>query len=626
MAHDISTNPILNGVEEERERVAASSTDDKAAKLAVIQDTIARNEAAAQVVSQQLESNLASENEAHKALISSIESVAANNQIKNTISANAAMEVENLTSRAITDAGAVEKQAALFSQYVGGIKTVDALQDRIDDIQDDTITGIGLIDGVINDFRSEGTHRQLNTAIHRNRQTARRISTITRNAEDINRTAALSVEHINEGLIQANNEIIGATAAGEIAKADIINIHANSNARARQLDMNARQLMNKVREYEILDSIESKELQREGQRLTNEKLEMQRKAMPDTLKKLKADAEIAAQNAQIAKRLGPAKEAASLLAFQESVRKANAGIALENQVVSAVNAGESSLGKALTPKETILNGINRSGPQGDALRKAQEIGNSRMKVLGITPFESIENITIASPSGNITQTPALKVLREIMNQQEELYASTVRPKDRDAQMKDFNDTAMRYLGAIDRDVKPGSGRDAPGVDTLLSSYNVLRNTEFYKLVIEPASIQKLNEPNLVMEKAMAAIRSGAISPEAVSSGLGQFYNAAADFNNMNFGGFNRLGLLSQKTYNTRIHFSAGFVPPASINLFTSPGTFRKTIQADTEKFAIDIRGKGFIMNLMDINSINLGIAKMLLLNPVTAPVDSDINK
>ena len=65
-------------------------------------------------------------------------------------------------------------------------------------------------------------------------------------------------------------------------------------------------------------------------------------------------------------------------------------------------------------------------------------------------------------------------------------------------------------------------------------------------------------PQAILDAASNAIVSGDLTPEAAAAGIESIFDAAALHNNTMEGGFNRVGLDNQETYNARLSVPPGF--------------------------------------------------------------------
>jgi hypothetical protein len=81
------------------------------------------------------------------------------------------------------------------------------------------------------------------------------------------------------------------------------------------------------------------------------------------------------------------------------------------------------------------------------------------------------------------------------------------------------------------------------------------------------------DPQRILDAAIAGVRANSLSPEAAASGVETIFEAAALYNNTMFGGFRRVGLDNQVTYNTQIKRPATLVEQLKVGAKAGLGLF-----------------------------------------------------
>lgn len=229
-------------------------------------------------------------------------------------------------------------------------------------------------------------------------------------------------------------------------------------------------------------------------------------------------------------------------------------------MVEAVQSGQSSAGVEIQSRELILFGLRQTGTQGLKYDKFLNIGASSNKNIGQTPFEAIETLQIVSPEGNFTETAATKTLEVIANQQADKYRTTGAkvPTNSEILKAEYNQMAGDFMKIAAKEIVPGDDSNpyaAPPMATLAAKAAVA-NSPLYAKVLKTMNMVDAN-PQAVMDAAVVGVRAGIISPEEAAMGIATLYKAAVAHNNTFQGGYERVGLPTQKGYNSRLTRPAG---------------------------------------------------------------------
>lgn len=186
------------------------------------------------------------------------------------------MQAQNSTIRANRAAGGVERQTALLAELKAEqIATREKEAERAD-ILDDRITGLSIIDGVINSFRSFQVDLELEASREAEASTENQIRAITASTQNVATATQLTKETINKSTIAANQDKITAAANIEQVKSRIAMIHSNAQIMGTLLSASRSQVSNLVSLAQIRNSDESQQLARERLALTRQQMEGQR--------------------------------------------------------------------------------------------------------------------------------------------------------------------------------------------------------------------------------------------------------------------------------------------------------------------------------------------------------------
>ena len=158
---------------------------------------------------------------------------------------------------------------------------------------------------------------------------------------------------------------------------------------------------------------------------------------------------------------------------------------------------------------------------------------------------------------NIATTDNIKFLDKVNGRVEAIYAGRAsgKPKDPITLHEDF--VEMATLDAADMaaniDTKDKTNiYSAPPMDTLVASIGSIPEDVFYKEILAPMGMSEV-DPAKIFDAGVAGIRSGKVTAEQVIVGIEKIGDGIAAYNNViKDGGFSKVGLPSQDTYNTTI--------------------------------------------------------------------------
>lgn len=632
------TNPILKqaAIESASKAPVAPASNN----LVAIQEALTSSTARIASSITELEQGRAETRIATTAITQAIGDITSATKTTRLAADTASLESQNATISAFEASGGSEIQAQLMGTLKEDNTRLATLLDEKQDIINDEFTGVQLIDGVINQFRSLQTDLEIRAAQGQLSQTEREISGITTATESFAQANALTRKTLNAGVIEANQKAIAAEGKLKSSQAEIQNINSNASVMAQLVQADARNVSNLIQGFRLEGEVEERELKRERIGFQREQMTFQREQWLTAGPAAKVALEQAELNLDKSKKLGPTQIATAEQRLADAQKRATDQINTEVQLVEAVQRGQSLSGIAIEEPESILFGLKQSGAQGIKYAKLQELGGVADPILGATPYEAGVSLATVAPSGNVTETPGTKALDAISELQAAVYKKAGKvPKEESARAADFNATSEAFMDSKAANIVAGDSTNpyqAPNMPVLIESFNSVATTELYVKVLKSMDMRE-TDPQRIMDAAIAGVRAGTISPEAAASGVETIFEGAAAYNNTMFGGFRRVGLQNQVTYNVQLKRPATLVERLKIGAklgidiagpIATPSFFLGVIgigEGDEQVFAkVDERlgSKTFSVDLMDRTKIQAAIVQLLssTVPPKTTPI------
>ena len=554
-----TNNPILDQARNSAEAPIASveSTD----KLVAIQDALAASTTRIVSSIQELESGAKQTQLATDVIKTATADITSANQITARARGNADLQAQNATIAAFEASGGVEIQSTLMSALaVDNKRVADILAERTAIANTDAgDPGIGILDTIINRFNTKLTDQQLNAAVAQRDNTVSQIANVSGATESFARVNSLTKKTLNEGVIEANYKAIAAEGAVKSAEAEIRNINSNANAMSQLVSADSRNVNSLIQGFRLEGEVQERQLKQERMKFQREQMEFSREQWKVQLPAAKVALSQAELNLERSKTLAPTQILAAEQALATAQKRFTDQINTENTLVSSVQAAQSLLGTGIEDKETILFGLKNTGTAGARYDKLLELGAVQDPVLGSTPFEAKESVTIAAPSGNIAPTKGLNVLDQITTLQAAKYKlpGAKLPKDKAAVAADFNRTATELVASFTSNINTGDNSNpyhSPPM-SVLEGMTSVQNSSLYQLVLKPMGMKE-TDPQRIVDAAISGVVAKTISPEAAATGITVLFDAAALYNNTLSGGFSRVGLPNQTTYNSSIKVPA----------------------------------------------------------------------
>lgn len=532
-----------------------------------------------------MEDSIKSSNLARDTIQGGIKAATAANQTIQTTKQNAALEAQNATIAAFEAGGGRDMQVNLMTMLGEDINKVNELTAQHADIMDDRTTGIGLIDSAINMFRSQSVAVELRAAKAKRVTTTNQIAAISNGTVQAAQVNDLTQKTLNEGTIKANNELLAATGKIKLAESELAGINANADAMFRLTQLDGLKQSNLLESFKAENTVEQMAVSRERITLQREEMAHQREMFKLNLPKAKADLEAATLRLEQAKKLGPTQQAQAELNLARTTKEHNSTLALEADLVTSVQRGQALAGLPIEDKEAIIWGFKQTGAQGQKYDRLQELGGASDMKLGNTPAEAAANLALVAPSGAVKPNKATKLLQQISGYQKEAYRRSQKapPKDEATLKADFNTAANNLAASFASNITAGDNSNpyqAPPMDVLLKVSPNFISSPLYKKVLEPMALTEVN-PQVIVDASVNGVMSGQITPEEAAAGVSRLFGLAAVYNNTQDGGFARIGLPNQTTFNTKLSRPATFFDKLKIdaNAIFNPFEISKQVTA-----------------------------------------------
>jgi len=633
---DAQINPILAQAGKEAATKVADTTatpkvvstpaPEVSSKLQAVEDALGVSTQRITSSITALEAGRAETRVATEAITGAIGDITAATQITKAASDTADLQAQNATIRAFEASGGADIQANLMATLRADQQRVAGLLDEKQDIIDDEFTGVQIIDGIINEFRSFQTSLEIDAATAQQAQTVKEISSITAATESFAQANALTKKTLNEGVIEANQKFIAAQGQLKASQAEIQNINANATAMSNLVQADSRNVSNLVQQFRLEGEVEERALKQERMVFQREQMAFAREKWQVELPAAKVALDRATLALEDSTLLTPERRLATEANFNAATKRFNDLVATEDQLVEAVQKGQSLAGAPIEERETIVFGLNQTGAVGAKYARLQELGGATDPVLGATAFEAGTSLQLVAPSGNVTQTPGIKALEAITDLQAQVYKKAGKvPKDEETLSSDFNGTAQAFMDTKAANINTGDATNpyhAPPFSVLETMTSVI-STELYTNVLKAMEMKEVN-PQKILDAAIAGVRAGSVSPESAASGVEAIFDAAALYNNTMQGGFRRVGLPNQVTYNTQIQAPVTGVDLLKLGITSAPSAalFGLTALLPTvgieqagdslaESIAKKAKARTTTVDMMDGTRIQEAIVKLL---------------
>lgn len=489
----------------------------------------------------------------------SLAGVAKANQTIQLTKDNADLQAQNATIESFELGGGIDLQAQLSANLREESQRLDDLLDRRTDIMNDEHTNITIIDAVINEFRALQTDIEIEGAQAEVNATTARIRNSAAATEAFALQNSLTKKAINQATIEANQKKIAEEANLKLAEVELDTLNANSKMLAQVHSANQQQVQNMLAAYRLEGEAEQREIQKE--KIAHSRLEMreQVKQWKESSKARAVALEQAELNLEKSKALSPTQQAQAELNLAKAQKDIQQQAATEDSLVQAVHNAQATLGVSVEPREVILFGLRSNKAKYNTLLDMGAVNAEDIK-FGSSPAEAKETLATASPSGNFKETKITKLLDSIDSAMEIKFSTAdatgqipKRPRNQAEAMAAYNQVAEELMAAKASNIVAGDASNpyqAPAFTILESTAEVAR-TALYQKVLK-AKGYKETVPQTIVDAALAGVISKEITIDQAAEGIEAIFDMAALINSRQDGGFRRIGLDNQISYNTFI--------------------------------------------------------------------------
>lgn len=597
-------NPVLL-------KAAAGNSDiTVSSKLKAVEDALAVSVVSTEELREQTKKNVETTKEATGKLTSAIKDVTSANQITERARLNADLQQQTANQAVLETGGGQENQVKLLSTLREDSEDVEALLNEKTDIMNDEPTGFFPIDLIINAFRTIPTSVQLKNKQRELVATRQQISDITGAQEAFAIVNVHTKKTLSEGVIEANMKRISAEGRIAATEQELKNLHSNSSAMTALATADSSTVSNRLAVFRLEGEAETRALKLEDQSFRREQIKFEREQWPTR----KATAETNLKSAQLrledAKLLTSDRRNAARANFQSATKKFNDAQLFQEDAVNAVHRSQAAVGLPLETPETIMFKMF-NGPTQAKYVRMHELGAVERPVLGLNPFEATSNLRLIDSSGVSSRTKYTRLLDDAAQIQLDRYNKTGAsvPKNKEQIEADYNKAAEDLMTVHTNEIKQGDNTNplhAPPFQTLATKRSVAE-TALYQKVLKDKGMVETNAQTIV-DSALAGVLARAITMEEAAVGIEAIYEAAALHNNKDMGGFERVGLPSQTTYNVRLDrdpsaFEVVTILPALANPFTLPGKVLASGAPTAGEFLQDQVDAYWTADLMDITDV-----------------------
>jgi len=181
----------------------------------------------------------------------------------------------------------------------------------------------------------------------------------------------------------------------------------------------------------------------------------------------------------------------------------------------------------------------------------------------------------------------------------------------------YNAAAETYLAERAEEIKTGDQTNpfhAPPMETLVEFSTAIKNSPLYQQVLKEYKMKEMS-PQTIVNASVAGIRSKRVTIEQAARGITTIFNVAADYNNTMDGGFRRLGLPNQLSYNAELErpvTGLELLGATTKTLYTSPLRALSGNSEDFPNYFINAAESAtFPVNFMDHTSVMNALVKSM---------------
>jgi len=616
-------NPILEkaGVTESANTQRLEGQPDP--RLAAVEESLALSSKRIAESSERSESAIIKTETAGSVLAKSIQDINSANQTIKLQADTARLQTQNAANNLLDASGGTLNQVRLMTELRQDGNREAELLDQIDVITDQEHTGLFIIDSIINDFQSAPERAQLLETRAQQQQTVNRIATQSAAQESFARINAINEQVVTEATIEANQKKIAATSSFQAAEIEIKNVHTNAAAMNDLNRISQQEVANRLQLFRLEGEVAERKLKEERMVFQREQMQFAREKFEIEIPQARLNLEASILRLETARTTNPTDITAAIANNLAAVKRHEDAVAAELQITKQINVGQSLLGLTVEPRETTSFKLNNPATR-DKYIRLQEIGGVDDPVIGNSPFEARTNLAIIDDEGLAKKTKGIKLLSDISVKQADKWAKNKAaggigiPKDPTQQKVEFNITADEVIEIVRSEIKTGDNSNpfsAPPFPLLAKKASV-QNTALFQKVLKDKDMQETN-PQIIMDAALAGIVAKTITPEEAAAGIEAIFDAAALHNNTLDGGFRRVGLPNQETYNVKLDRiptlfeTLKAVPELTSTLIFNFGKVTASEAGSLQEFREEQIGAFVSVDLMDSSDVQQAIVIVL---------------
>jgi hypothetical protein len=411
------------------------------------------------------------------------------------------------TQQASLATGGTEAQTARIAVQQKEADQITRLLQEKEDIISQEITGIGLIDGIINDFRTIQVDSEIDIAQDQHAHAVRTIQNAAASVENIGRQAAITANTQTAGTVAAVQNNIKVATDIQVAEQRIATAKNNAEAATSVANASSAVAQNQLKMLQLQNT----EADRTRRDEDLERTKTIQKAETQTKEAMDEDMRV------------------GMAAAGVKVPPSGVAIGIYNGAQDSNTRNVYGAFLALGSQQKTGSGVRFGATPATAISLLTSVG-------GQIDLDSRGGQAMAQVQESLSTNP--QIAAGEITKQAELDAIT-------------NTTAATlYNGWVDRVDSDSNPMRAAPMAAMVKLPAVVKNPIISKVVAN-AAMQEMNEQR-IMDNTFAAILTGDLSIEEAAKGVTDFFNTAAGLNNTEGGGLTRYGFKAQTSYNVKL--------------------------------------------------------------------------
>jgi len=449
-------------------------------------------------------------------IVDSINKEANNKIIAKRAKLNEALNTSQANRAVYEAAGGSENQTQLMEKYKRDTDRVSELLAKQSDIMNDESGSNPITSGIKNMFRAIPTQIALKYAKQEEDHTAMQIGNMISGQSGFMQINERVKATVTQGAMEANLNAMEAGVRTEAHRAKLDALQTNAAAFNRIIAASSSQMANQAKAYELARQ----------------------------------------------ERVDPYMIPAQIANAQQVVFDYNSNRELLADHTDSAQRGQAIVkgaGGYDTPA-AIADALKQGGPEEAKYRKWIEIGKTG--IVGSTPSQARAALNTVAPSGNFAATKATELLAFIGSQQATAQLPDPKtgarklplPKSVAEDQAQFDNIALESMSIYAANASTqGNPYRAPPTQ-IVATMLAHRGNKFFEKIVSKAMPTELNEVAM-LSLAVDSIKSGQFKDNQVVADIVEIFEAAADANNIQDGGFARFGLRPQTEYNVMVPVS-----------------------------------------------------------------------